>query len=264
MYLMESETEGMRLEKKTDVRETENQLRMTGLKPGMRALDAGAGTGAVARVMARLVGPAGAVVALDASPARLEQGEALARAEGIENLRFVQGDLLAPPLEKESFDFIWSRFVFEYLSDPDVVIDRLLELLKPGGILAVGDLDGNMIFHDEMEPDMEKTMGIMFDWFRLQGYFDPHAGRRLYRRFYQKGLSDIKVQCLPYHLYAGAIPENQVDNWKSKFATIRAPAIEAIGSAQKYEEFSRYFMDFLRRQDSLTYSILFLVSGTKA
>lgn len=262
MYIMESETEGTRLEKKTDVREMEDHLNLAGLKPGMRALDAGAGTGAVARVMARLVGPDGAVTALDASQARLRQGEILAKEEGIENLRFVHGDLLSPPLPKESFDFIWSRFVFEYLAAPDEVMDRLLELLKPGGKLVVGDLDGNMIFHDGLDPKMENILYRIMDSF--QGVFDPYAGRKLYRRFYQKGLSDIQVHCLPYHLYAGAIPEDQLDNWRGKFMTIRSQAVQAIGSLAQYDEFADYFIDFLQRPDTLTYSTLFLVSGTKA
>ena len=50
-YLMESPEEADRLEAKTDAALSERLLRQAGLTTGMRVLDAGAGTGAVARVM---------------------------------------------------------------------------------------------------------------------------------------------------------------------------------------------------------------------
>ena len=50
-YLMENPAEASRLEAKTDPAVTERLLSWAGVAAGMRALDAGAGTGAVARVM---------------------------------------------------------------------------------------------------------------------------------------------------------------------------------------------------------------------
>src|SRR5215467_6141215 len=103
-YLMESSGEGERLEAKTDPERVRKRLELVGLAPGMRALDAGAGTGAVARVMAQMVGRRGRVMALDFSPERGEQGAIIARGEQIENLRFVVGDLKRPPFRPRSFD----------------------------------------------------------------------------------------------------------------------------------------------------------------
>src|SRR5215475_583270 len=96
-YLMESTHEAARLEAKTEPQRLRSRLELVGLRPGMRALDAGAGTGAVARVMAEMVGRRGRVMALDFSPERGEQGAIIARGEQIENLRFVVGDLKRPP-----------------------------------------------------------------------------------------------------------------------------------------------------------------------
>ena len=55
-YLMEHSGEGDRLERKTDAAASRHQLLRAGLKESMTALDAGAGTGAVGRVMADIVG----------------------------------------------------------------------------------------------------------------------------------------------------------------------------------------------------------------
>jgi SAM-dependent methyltransferase len=259
-YLMESVDEARRLEEKTDAEAVRARLRLVGLDEGMRALDAGAGTGAIARVMAELVGGRGAVVAFDASKERLEHGRRLAAERGIDNLTFVEGDLYAPSLPAASFDFVWCEFVFEYLADPDRALAQLVRLVRPGGKLVVGDLDGNGLFHDPMPAgfaeDLEALRGA------LDGAFDPIAGRRLFHRFRKAGLAGMKVQALPYHLYPGAAPEREMNNWETKFKTLRPRGVRALGEA-RYDRFATQFLSLLRDPDALSYSVLFLVEWTR-
>jgi 2-polyprenyl-3-methyl-5-hydroxy-6-metoxy-1,4-benzoquinol methylase len=47
---------------------TEHALRLAGLRPGMRVLDIGCGPGDVSFIAARLVGPTGTVLGVDAAP----------------------------------------------------------------------------------------------------------------------------------------------------------------------------------------------------
>jgi len=261
-YIMDSATEGSRLEKKTNRHETERQLRLVGLQPGMKVLDAGAGTGAVSRVIANIVGPTGEVTAFDGSEVRLRQGEVLAAKEGLRNLTFRSGNIVSPPFARESFDFVWCRFVFEYLANPDAAMEQLIDLVAPGGVLAISDLDGNVVFHDGMEAEVEKTWHRILNSF--QDAFDPYAGRKLYRRFCQRNLHEIQVHCLPYHLYAGAIPEHDLENWQAKLDTIRPYGIKELDSVEQYDRFVEQFIHFLKRPDTFTYSILFLVRGIKS
>lgn len=257
-YLMESEAEAQRLENKTSALETRRQLELVGLRAGARALDAGCGTGAVARVMAELVGPAGRVVALDGSAARLAAG---ARIAGGAAVAFAAGDVYAPPLREGTFDFIWSRFLFEYLGDPDRALGELVRLLAPGGKIVVGELDGNAVFHHPIPADLEADLGRLIR--ALQGRFDPFAGRKVYARYRRAGLADVRVHLLPYHLYAGAASEQEMSNWVAKFDALRAIGPSAFGSAEAYDRFGKRFLDLLRDPESLSYSILFLVEGTR-
>ena len=156
---MESADEAARLELKTNDDESRAQLRMLGLQSGMHVLDAGAGTGSVARTMASLVGPDGTVTAFDQSEQRLEQGRALAK--GIANIRFVAGDIYDPPLNDDAFDLVFSRFVFEYLRKPERAIERLVRLVKPSGKLVVGDLDGQGLRHYPIEPEFEAKLQLV-------------------------------------------------------------------------------------------------------
>src|ERR671915_816751 len=100
------------------------------LRGDERVLDAGCGTG---RVTAALIGrlPRGEVVAVDGSPAMVEQ--ARARLDGRADVR------VADPLELElerPVDAILSTATFHWIADHDRLFARLLAALVPGGRLA--------------------------------------------------------------------------------------------------------------------------------
>lgn len=260
-YLMESPLEAARLEHKTDFAQTRRQLLLAGLRPGMRALEAGTGSGAVARVMAELVGPSGSVVGVDPSGERLSYARVLAGQAGLHNLSFKQGDIVDGSFAEASFDFVFCRFVFEYLPDPDRALENLVRATRRGGKVVVADLDGNASFHDGMpaalERDLERVIGA------LQGRFDPFAGRKLYRRFRAQALDDVVVHLGPHHLYAGAADARQLENWRIKLEVIR-PAVEAaVGGPERYEAFCHAFLEFLADPDTFTYSVLLMVEGRR-
>jgi trans-aconitate 2-methyltransferase len=100
------------------------------LRGDERVLDAGCGTGRVtAAVVERL--PRGEVVAVDGSPAMVEQ--ARARLEGRADVRVA--DLLRLELERP-VDAILSTATFHWIGDHDRLFARLLAALVPGGRLA--------------------------------------------------------------------------------------------------------------------------------
>jgi ubiquinone/menaquinone biosynthesis C-methylase UbiE len=262
-YLMESPEEGARLEMKTDAAVTERLLSLAGLRAGMNALDAGAGTGAVARVMSRVVGPRGSVVAADRSPQRLEQGRSLADAEQLRNLSFVQADLEHAPVPREgTYDFIWCRFVFEYLTDPDAALANLVRSAKPGGKVVVIDLDSNGTIHFPIVEDVE--VGLEHVLRALEGRFDPHAGRKLYSRFRRSGLADILVHLEPYNVYAGAAPPEALANWSEKLRVIRPHAMRGFASEAAFDLWASRFLGSLRDPEVFTYSVLVVVEGVRA
>jgi ubiquinone/menaquinone biosynthesis C-methylase UbiE len=116
-------------------------LLQAGLTPGMHVADLGCGIGAVTRMLADMVGPAGSVTGIDANAAQLEQAAHLCQKEGFSNVSFRETDACVTGLPRESFDLVYCRFLLLHLPDPAACLREMRDLLKPGGLLVVEDGD---------------------------------------------------------------------------------------------------------------------------
>jgi SAM-dependent methyltransferase len=103
-----------------------------GLRPGMRVLDLGCGTGGVSFTAADVVGPTGSVLGIDRGP----EAVAVARAKAVEarrsNVEFEVAELDDFRRSAE-FDAIVGRFILMHQPDPASVLRGLLPSLRPGG-----------------------------------------------------------------------------------------------------------------------------------
>lgn len=103
--------------------------------PGERVLDAGAGFGDTACMLAERVGPAGEVVAMDCCDAFLDFGRKEAAEKGLKNVDFVVADVEIYPFEGD-FDMVFSRFGTMFFSNPVAALRNMRKALKPGGRLT--------------------------------------------------------------------------------------------------------------------------------
>jgi ubiquinone/menaquinone biosynthesis C-methylase UbiE len=230
-YFMDSAQEGARLEGKTDPEVARAQLQMTGLRAGMRTLDVGCGTGAVTRVMASIAGPDQAV-GVDLSSARLDQARQLARETGT-SVEFVEGSAYYLPFASAHFDYAWSRFLFEYLPDPQGALVEMVRVTRPGGTVVVGDLDGQIEQFYPLDPQVRADLMEGLQILGRTG-FDPWVGRKLFNWFHSAGLNDISVHVTPYQVYAGGLPERDMANWQQKFSASMESLTRITGDTEKW------------------------------
>ncbi|HEY0272831.1 MAG TPA: methyltransferase domain-containing protein [Chitinophaga sp.] len=98
------------------------------LRPGMRVLDVGCGTGAITAGIAAAVGATGLVVGIDSSDHLIAKGRT--DFAHIPNLRLEAADLFryTPP---EPFDLVVSARVLQWLSNPAAALEKCKSLLRP-------------------------------------------------------------------------------------------------------------------------------------
>jgi ubiquinone/menaquinone biosynthesis C-methylase UbiE len=167
---------------------TARVLGQLGVGEGLRCLDVGCGAGDVMRLLAGLVGPAGAVTGLD-SDARLG-GEALAvlRATVPGRFAFVEADVeTAEEVPGGPFDLVFARFLLFHVHDPAAVVRKLYGWTRPGGVLLIQDFDArtmDVVPPLATWPEYERVVYGMF----ARAGADPGVGRKLPLHFTTAGL----------------------------------------------------------------------------
>ena len=106
--------------------------------PSDDVLEVAAGTCACGRSFASRVRT---VVCLDATPSMLEVGRRAAENSGLGNMVFVRGYAEELPFLENSFTIVFSRLAFHHFADAEAAFSEMARVLKPGGKLAMIDME---------------------------------------------------------------------------------------------------------------------------
>ena len=111
-------------------------LKLIGDRPFQAMADLGTGTGRLLELFAPLYRRG---VGIDLSREMLAVARANLDRAGVAHAQVRQGDLYAPPIERDAFDLVTMHQVLHYLDDPGRAIREAARLLRPAGRLLVVD-----------------------------------------------------------------------------------------------------------------------------
>ncbi len=114
--------------------------KLAGIRPGDTVLDLGSGAGLDAFIARTLVGAGGEVLGVDMTPEMVARARKNAAKLGYENVRFVEGDIEALPLEDERVDVVISNCVLNLVPDKRRAFAEMFRVLRPGGHFTVSDI----------------------------------------------------------------------------------------------------------------------------
>jgi ubiquinone/menaquinone biosynthesis C-methylase UbiE len=141
------------------------------LMPPMVIADLGAGEGTISQLMAQR---AKRVIAIDNSEKMVEFGSELARKHNIANLEYRLGDIEDVPIRGGTVDLAFLSQALHHASHPERAIAEARRILKPGGRIAVLDLNRH---HFEEAREMYADLWLGFTELEIEGYL-KNAGFR--------------------------------------------------------------------------------------
>jgi SAM-dependent methyltransferase len=146
---------------------------------GAKVIDFGAGPGFATMDLAEIVGPNGAVYALERSRRFLDTLEAQAKARGMRQVKPFEVDFATDALPVRDADAAWVRWVLAFLPDPKPALKKLVDAVRPGGAL---------VFHEYIDyqtwklappaPNFERFVDEVTNNWRSSGG-EPNVGRVL-------------------------------------------------------------------------------------
>lgn len=240
----------------------EKEFEIMALKPNMKVLDAGCGTGAVTRRMALKVHPE-QVCGVDIDSLFISEAKKQALSEGIKNIQFELGNIDNLKYDNGAFDLTYCRLVLMHVSSPVKTIAELKRVTKKGGIVAASDTDDGAMLAFPQAPRFFDLLLKFGQRAKARGD-DRYIGRQLFSIFSEAGLSSINIYPLP--MYATQqnpdmlkmlvlVPVQIVE--QEKDAMIR----EGLTTAKDYEEAMKEVQLALKHPGAFAMGLTFLATG---
>ena len=259
--------EALRLEAQGTVygRLLEKEIELLSLKPGMRVLDAGCGTGVVTRRIAKKVSQ-GEVHGIDMDPLFIQEAKKLAAKEGASNIKFSLGNADDLEFQDGFFDLSYSRLVLMHVQDPVKTAAELKRVTNSGGTVAISDQDdGGIIVYPEL-PKMMNMFSKYESLAKMRGE-DRFIGRKLFSIMERAGLSPITI--FPFPIYATqqnpemlkmlvSVPVQLVESSKDEMIK------QGLISAGDFPEAMKEVEEFLAHPGAFAMGLTFLTLGTVA
>jgi SAM-dependent methyltransferase len=178
------------------------------VKPGARTLEVGCGNGSISVWLAKRVSPDGNAVAVDLDLSLVD-----VRAPCLE---VREGDIIAGPIDRGTFDFVTARAVLHHIADAETAIANLVASLRSGGALLLIEPDFIPVSVAE-PPDVRAFWNGWLAW-SLERGIDYHIGRTLAPRLAALGLKQISGSAETAVYNGGSLWANY---WKQTIVELR-------------------------------------------
>ena len=164
------------------------ELALAGIAPGVTVADVGCGPAAMTVELARRVGPAGRVVAVERDEQALATARALVARSGAQNVEVRAGDAASTGLEPGSVDVVMMRHVLAHNGGHEQpIVDHLATLPREGGRVYLVDVDLTGARSSGQDPELD-DLGDAYARFHAARGNDPRVGLRLGQLLQAAGL----------------------------------------------------------------------------
>jgi SAM-dependent methyltransferase len=172
-YAIHSAAECDRLERQAALAGLPDHLRFVPIPSQARILDAGCGTGSMARLLAATHRDA-QVVGIDVRADYIAYAAERGNKEDLRNIAFRQGDVFSLPFADSTFDVVWSKYVLQWLKESHRAIAEFRRVTRRGGVVVCANFDGFAMTHWPEDPTLQPQLKEV-----VPQLVDPFIGRKM-------------------------------------------------------------------------------------
>lgn len=99
----------------------------------------------------------------------------------------VEANAFQTGLPVQSFDLVHTRFALSVMQDGLGILDHMLTLVKPGGVVCVQEVNATSMECDPPNDDWDRPVQLCWDTFECAGA-NVNLGASLRRRFLELGI----------------------------------------------------------------------------
>lgn len=171
----------------------ERAMLLAGIPQGGRVADIGCGTGPVSLWLAEQVGPKGRVDAVDVDTSQLVIARKRIEATTLAEVNFHEQSVYELDLPLGAYDLVFSRFLLCHLQRPEDALQRMFDILKPGGHLVIVDIDMPSMFTIPSSDVYTEIIDLCLKGGKARGV-DYQTGLRLPAMFFKVGFEQIELE----------------------------------------------------------------------
>jgi SAM-dependent methyltransferase len=188
-----SEVERLRIQAEAWEPEVEIWLDQIGVQPGWRCVDLGCGPMGILGPLSQRAEWRGRVVGVESSPTQAEAARQFVRENRLESVEVVAASPFDPPLQCGSFHLAHARFMIAALGREEDLLNEMIALARPGGIVAMQEPDAASWNCYPARPAFRRLVSAIQDVYAEAGG-DFNAGRRTFSLLRKMGLVDVQAR----------------------------------------------------------------------
>jgi len=230
-----------------------------GLRDGMSILEVGSGPGFITQALLSSL-PHCTVSAVELDPRMLAAARVQLADQPPDRFALVQASMLMTDLPDDGFDFALARFVFQHLSAPDMALREIRRLLKPGGLIAIVDIDDALGGLVSPRCAAFDALGQKVRELQARQAGDREVGRKLWRLLADAGFAELGLDGLVVHSdelgLTPFLPQYAPDRYR--------PLVAAGGlSPDAWDRYRAAYDAFLVEPAAFILQLILLASGRK-
>ena len=241
--------------------QTIHTLGLARTQAGLNCLDMGCGFGDTTFLISKIVGHNGKVVGMDMNSECVKTAKRRLEISEVNNIEFVVGNAYDTGFKESSFDFIFSRFLFQHLKDCNSAVEEMARVVSGIGTICTEDMDHALWVSYPEDPHLECLRNCYIRLLEIYGS-DPYIARKIYKIFSEINLKpniDAYSICVPTKKDPyNVLGTKMTEVLKDKIIT------NNLMSIQEFDVMLKGLAEYSRRSDGMVmYPITFRVWGKK-